>query len=40
MLQFLAMAQGESIGRIRYQLLERMLQPCGPPPEKDTGDDI
>ena len=36
MLQFLAVAQGDSIGRIRYNLLERMLQPCGPPPEKDT----
>ena len=27
--------QGEAVGRVRYQLLEKMLQPCGPPPEKE-----
>jgi len=27
--------QNDSIGRVRYQLLEKMLQPCGPPPEKE-----
>ena len=29
-------AQNDSIGRVRYQLLEKMLQPCGPPPEKEA----
>ena len=29
---YIAVGQGESIGRVRYQLLEKMLQPCGPPP--------
>lgn len=28
--------QNDSIGRVRYQLLEKMLQPCGPPPEKEA----
>lgn len=31
----LGVVQGDSIGRVRYQLLEKMLQPCGPPPEKE-----
>ena len=35
MLQYFAVAQGDSIGRVRYTLLEKMLQPCGPPPEKE-----
>lgn len=35
MLCYFAVAQNDSIGRVRYQLLERMLQPCGPPPEKE-----
>ena len=56
MLSFFAVAQNDSIGRVRYQLLEvyilifhfpthrltpfvdllqKMLQPCGPPPAKD-----
>lgn len=30
---YFAVAQGDSIGRTRYALLEKMLQPCGPPPE-------
>lgn len=40
MLSYIAVAQGDSIGRVRYQLLEKMLQPCGPPPireEEDSG---
>jgi len=32
-LTFFAVAQGDSVGRTRYALLEKMLQPCGPPPE-------
>mmetsp|Transcript_24073 Transcript_24073/g.95562 ORF Transcript_24073/g.95562 Transcript_24073/m.95562 type:complete len:89 (+) Transcript_24073:134-400(+) len=35
MLCYLAVAQGVSVGRVRYDLLEKMLQPCGPPPEKE-----
>ncbi len=31
-----AVSQNDSIGRVRYQLLEKMLQPCGPPPEKEA----
>lgn len=28
-------SQGDSVGRVRFQLMEKMLQPCGPPPEKE-----
>mmetsp|Transcript_12683 Transcript_12683/g.19111 ORF Transcript_12683/g.19111 Transcript_12683/m.19111 type:complete len:91 (+) Transcript_12683:93-365(+) len=38
MLSFFAVAQNDSIGRVRYQLLEKMLQPCGPPPARDDDD--
>mmetsp|Transcript_26489 Transcript_26489/g.58072 ORF Transcript_26489/g.58072 Transcript_26489/m.58072 type:complete len:92 (-) Transcript_26489:209-484(-) len=33
-LSYYAVAQNESIGRVRSQMLEKMLQPCGPPPKK------
>eukprot|EP00568_Trieres_chinensis_P013914 CAMPEP_0183319930 /NCGR_PEP_ID=MMETSP0160_2-20130417/64955_1 /TAXON_ID=2839 ORGANISM="Odontella Sinensis, Strain Grunow 1884" /NCGR_SAMPLE_ID=MMETSP0160_2 /ASSEMBLY_ACC=CAM_ASM_000250 /LENGTH=121 /DNA_ID=CAMNT_0025486523 /DNA_START=66 /DNA_END=431 /DNA_ORIENTATION=+ len=33
-LSYFAVAQNESIGRVRAQMLEKMLQPCGPPPKK------
>ncbi|KAJ3510748.1 hypothetical protein NLJ89_g4503 [Agrocybe chaxingu] len=32
---YLAIADGEAIGRIKFEMTERMLQPCGPPPKKD-----
>ena len=31
-------AENESKTRIKFNLLEKMLQPCGPPPEKKTED--
>ncbi len=31
-LAYIAVAQNDAVGRVRYQLLEKMLQPCGPPP--------
>jgi len=34
LLAYFAVAEGEAIGRVRYTLLEKMLQPCGPPPTK------
>jgi len=33
-LNFFAIAENESKARIRFNLMERMLQPCGPPPER------
>lgn len=33
-LSFMAGAQNESIAKTRIQFLERMVQPCGPPPPK------
>jgi Splicing factor 3B subunit 10 (SF3b10) len=39
-LLLLATAEGESVGRVRYEMIERMLQPCGPPPPRlDQGAD-
>ena len=38
MMSYFALAQGESVGRVRYQLLEKTLQPCGKPPERDEDD--
>mmetsp|Transcript_10251 Transcript_10251/g.38838 ORF Transcript_10251/g.38838 Transcript_10251/m.38838 type:complete len:88 (+) Transcript_10251:109-372(+) len=35
MVMYIGVAQNDSHGRVRYQLLEKMLQPCGPPPAKD-----
>ncbi|KAJ7201316.1 splicing factor 3B subunit 5/RDS3 complex subunit 10, partial [Mycena pura] len=37
---YLAVADGESMGRIKFemteaQIVQKMLQPCGPPPRKD-----
>lgn len=32
---YLAIADNESIGRVKFEMTERMLQPCGPPPAKD-----
>ena len=33
---YFAVAENESIERVKYTLKEKMLQPCGPPPEKKT----
>ncbi|KAG1813184.1 splicing factor 3B subunit 5/RDS3 complex subunit 10 [Suillus subaureus] len=35
LLSYLALADGEAIGRTKFEMTERMLQPCGPPPKKD-----
>ncbi len=34
-LAFVGVAENESIGRVRYTMLEKMLAPCGPPPAKE-----
>lgn len=31
-LSYFATAENESVGRVRYLMLEKMLQPCGRPP--------
>ncbi|CAM9334053.1 unnamed protein product [Ectocarpus sp. 4 AP-2014] len=38
LLMYFAVAENNAVGRVRYQLLEKMLQPCGPPPAKDDDD--
>jgi splicing factor 3B subunit 5 len=34
MLNYFALAENEAKARVRFNLMERMLQPCGPPPER------
>ncbi|UZJ53332.1 hypothetical protein CBS101457_002652 [Exobasidium rhododendri] len=35
LLSYLALADGESRARVKFELCERMLQPCGPPPPEE-----
>eukprot|EP00608_Synchroma_pusillum_P009997 CAMPEP_0198429496 /NCGR_PEP_ID=MMETSP1452-20131203/7797_1 /TAXON_ID=1181717 /ORGANISM="Synchroma pusillum, Strain CCMP3072" /LENGTH=89 /DNA_ID=CAMNT_0044149903 /DNA_START=36 /DNA_END=305 /DNA_ORIENTATION=+ len=35
MLSYAAVAQNDAVQRVRHELLERMLQPCGPPPQRE-----
>ncbi|KHJ92940.1 splicing factor 3B subunit 10 [Oesophagostomum dentatum] len=39
MTSFIAIVENESRARTRYNLLNRMILPCGPPPEKSPLDD-
>ena len=39
MLHYFAIAENESVGRMRYKLLQRMVVPCGPPPKSETEDE-
>ncbi|KAG0344350.1 Splicing factor 3B subunit 5 [Podila humilis] len=34
MLSYFAVAENESIARVKFNITEKMLQPCGPPPER------
>ncbi|UJR20532.1 hypothetical protein I4U23_023659 [Adineta vaga] len=34
MLSHIALCENESKARVRFQLLKKMIQPCGPPHEK------
>ena len=38
MVNFFALAENESKARVKFNLVEKMLQPCGPPPEKKSED--
>jgi splicing factor 3B subunit 5 len=35
-LVYMASVQNEPVAKMRMQMLERMVQPCGPPPERQT----
>ncbi|KAK4057794.1 hypothetical protein OIO90_001013 [Microbotryomycetes sp. JL221] len=35
LLNYMAIGDGEATARVKFELTERMLQPCGPPPEKE-----
>ena len=32
---YLAVAENESLGRVRYRLLSKMVAPCGVPPKRE-----
>ncbi|KAI8773187.1 Splicing factor 3B subunit 5 [Biomphalaria glabrata] len=34
MLNHLSLAENESRARVRFNIMEKMLQPCGPPPKR------
>merc|ERR1712055_1245562 len=38
MINYFALAENESKARMKFNLVEKMLQPCGPPPEKKQED--
>ena len=31
----IAIAENESVGRVKFNCLQKMIQPCGPPPPKE-----
>ena len=35
MLCYFAVAENESIGRVKYNMTQKMLMPCGLPPERE-----
>lgn len=35
LLSYIAIAENESIARTRFNLMEKMIQPCGPPIDKE-----
>lgn len=40
MLEYFAIAEGISVGRVKHNLLEKMHRPCGEPPKKRKIEDI
>ncbi|EGG20559.1 splicing factor 3B subunit 5 [Cavenderia fasciculata] len=40
LLSLFAVVENESIGKVRYNLLEKMIQPCGPSPAHKDKKDI
>jgi splicing factor 3B subunit 5 len=39
MLAYFATVQNESIGRVKYEFLQKMLLPCGIPPKREDADE-
>ena len=38
LINYFSLAENESKARIKFQFLEKMVQPCGPPPVKKSED--
>eukprot|EP00298_Acanthocystis_sp_HF-20_P004878 c15189_g1_i1.p1 GENE.c15189_g1_i1~~c15189_g1_i1.p1 ORF type:complete len:101 (-),score=35.82 c15189_g1_i1:91-351(-) len=36
MLQYFAICENETVGRERFNFLQKMVRPCGPPPTETT----
>ena len=32
---YISIAENESVGRVKFSCLQKMIQPCGPPPPKE-----
>ena len=32
---YIAVAENESVGRVKFNAMQKMIQPCGPPPPKE-----
>uniref|UniRef100_A0AC35TIV6 Splicing factor 3B subunit 5 n=1 Tax=Rhabditophanes sp. KR3021 TaxID=114890 RepID=A0AC35TIV6_9BILA len=39
-LTFVSIAQNKTKARVRFELMQKMIQPCGPPPERSALDDF
>jgi splicing factor 3B subunit 5 len=39
MMAYLSAGENEAPGRIRFRMLEKLLQPCGPPPKLDMDEE-
>merc|ERR1711884_639054 len=35
MLNYISIVENETKARVRFNMMEKMVQPCGPPPEKN-----
>ncbi|XP_078486071.1 splicing factor 3B subunit 5 [Ciona intestinalis] len=38
LLNYIAIAENETKARVRFNMLEKMFQPCGPPPDRPNVD--
>ena len=32
---YISIAENESVGRVKFSCMQKMIQPCGPPPPKE-----
>eukprot|EP00026_Physarum_polycephalum_P023344 Phypoly_transcript_28348.p1 GENE.Phypoly_transcript_28348~~Phypoly_transcript_28348.p1 ORF type:complete len:117 (+),score=26.16 Phypoly_transcript_28348:49-351(+) len=39
LLSYFAVVENEAVGRVRYNFLQKMIDPCGPAPKSEAHDD-